>query len=1281
MKQSFLSFVIILSFSFPFENKFNFIYTGTGAGKVHLETTPELLEIAGGYSRLAKMGEGHTLEMGMPELPQYTTFYQLDPEKTYDFELEVLESYTIENVTILPHQGMEKWEVENVTIINEDFYNSYASFPEENMVVSERSQGRGIEFVSIQVIPYKYYPKYQKLEVYSAIDINVIETGENPDGHLNQPIRSHIFDEFYKDFIVNFEQSDRPDDYQAPAILYICGGNWLNNGYVQDLLEWRHQQGYLVTAVSTSEIGASNGNENTIKNYIIDTYENWENPPEIVGLIGDTDVIDCFYQSWGTGGWNWYNGATDFDYTQLDGNDLIPEVFIGRISGQATSTMENVVNKTIQYEKALHVSDDWFTRAALVGDPIDSGNSTIFTNQYIENIMINYGMDGVETDYDGYGITNWLIDQFQDGILYYNYRGIYGGDGSGSSSQFNNGYQTPFVCTMTCGSGDFDDDNSQSEGFVKMGSVNNPEGAVAAVGLSSVGTHTAYNNIVDMGIFDGIFPKKLWYAGAAEASGDLAILATYPSNPSGATEAFIAWSNLIGDPALHLWTGVPVNFAVDHIDVISLGTTTTDIIVYNQDGNTVEGARVTLLMGDDVIFTTGLTDENGELTLNWDAVETGSMYITVIKQDHRPYEGIIEISAAAGAALAMDSGEINALSGESTEFEIGIHNYGSAAANGVTAELSSSSEHVTIENPIQVFGEITPESTVSQTFNITIHGTAHEFEELEFILTIQGDTDTTWVNYVPVNVIGPHLVVTDYEGQLAPGSTAYLSLIIENLGSRSADGFSIEILPYENWVTVHTESFLINNLQAGEELILEDIELEFSSYIINGSVIPLEIVFTSIDGYSRNAIINLTVGEVRESDPVGPDPHGYYIYDWEDADPELAPVYDWIEIAEGLGEQLNIVDYGNGNYSGSYTYSSELIDLPFTFTFYGVDYDQIVVNTNGWISFGDFEMYSFRNYPIPGAGGPSPMVAAFWDDLKTGSGGYVHYYATDDMVVIQWDDMRTYDNNGNYRETFEIILYNQEIYSPTSTGDSEIKIQYQDFNNTSDGYYPNGGTPIHGCYSTIGIENHLGDTGLQYTFNNTFPEAASRLEDGSAIFITTGRMPRVNLSIENVNIANGTLDIYMENEEPVAGFQFELFGISVTGASGGSAEANNFMLSTSENMVLGFSTTGTVIPEGAAVLSQISFSDYSGVEICFGTDPNNNVISNVFGNSLQTEWSNCVQAGLMGDMNFDGALDILDIVILANLVLDGTYLSAGDMNLDGQLDILDIISLVNIILS
>ena len=90
---------ISLSLLFSYENKFSYVDLGSIV-KVSLQHSPEFSEISGGYTRLAKMGDGHTTEAGMPELPQFTTYYQLDPKKTYDFQLEVLDSYTIEDITM-----------------------------------------------------------------------------------------------------------------------------------------------------------------------------------------------------------------------------------------------------------------------------------------------------------------------------------------------------------------------------------------------------------------------------------------------------------------------------------------------------------------------------------------------------------------------------------------------------------------------------------------------------------------------------------------------------------------------------------------------------------------------------------------------------------------------------------------------------------------------------------------------------------------------------------------------------------------------------------------------------------------------------------------------------------------------------------------------------------------------------------------------------------------------------------------------------------------------------
>ena len=125
------------------------------------------------------------------------------------------------------------------------------------------------------------------------------------------------------------------------------------------------------------------------------------------------------------------------------------------------------------------------------------------------------------------------------------------------------------------------------------------------------------------------------------------------------------------------------------------------------------------------------------------------------------------------------------------------------------------------------------------------------------------------------------------------------------------------------------------------------------------------------------------------------------------------------------------------------------------------------------------------------------MVAAFWDDLETGNNGDVYYYSNNNYAIIQWEDMRTHYSNS--LETFQIILNND---SNQPYGDNSIKIQYDEFNNTSSGDF-NNYPPEHGSYATIGIENHLSNDGLQYTYYNNYPTAAMTLSDNTALFITT----------------------------------------------------------------------------------------------------------------------------------------------------------------------------------
>ena len=59
----------------------------------------------------------------------------------------------------------------------------------------------------------------------------------------------------------------------------------------------------------------------------------------------------------------------------------------------------------------------------------------------------------------------------------------------------------------------------------------------------------------------------------------------------------------------------------------------------------------------------------------------------------------------------------------------------------------------------------------------------------------------------------------------------------------------------------------------------------------------------------------------------------------------------------------------------------------------------------------------------------------------------------------------------------------------------------------------------------------------------------------------------------------------------------------------------------------------------------------------------------------------CGDDALQGDLNNDGILNVLDVVLMVNMVLDGGYDEIADMNGDGIINVLDIVTLINAILS
>ena len=1045
------------------------------------------------------------------ELPLSNTFYQIHDGK--DIEVNF----------IISNQESETIDYKNIQSLSNSIYkaNSENIFPSNNLIISEPMIFRGVVVRQITFIPFTYNIDTKELTVFNDVEISIDEISSSSLIDYSDIKLSKSFEPLYESLIINYERSTREEDYQAPSILYICGGSSLNHPYVQDLLDWRHKTGYIVNAVSTSEIGGSG--TVSVKNYIQDAYDNWDNPPEIVGLIGDTG--GSYSIGYYTEGWSGYNGAGDFPYCQLDGSDLLPEVFIGRISVNSSSELSNVLNKTLAYEKATYINQtgtDWYETAALCGDPSSSGNSTMITNEYVENILDVYGFEDVNTNFGNGNYDNWMENELENGNLYMNYRGYYGssGFGSGNINGASSGYMTPFASFITCGTGDFNG-TCLSEEFLRAGSVSNPKGAVAAVGTSTTGTHTLFNNIMSMGIFDGIFPKNLITAGAAVANGRLSLYSTYPSDPSNKVSIFSHWLNLMGDPGLHLWTDTPISITADFNNSISWGTNFIDIVITDGNNYPVENALITLLKGDDEIFTSIMTDNQGEATIPLSYESTGEVYLTVTKKDCIPIESSFQINqpdaninlsidninvidSSNDVTIGNDDGNLNP--GEIVYLSLPVINYGNSIENDLIGILTSDSESVNIIYGVGQYNDIIPGELGYSTSNyiIGIEEDAIDTENLELRLSLS-NPNGSWESMVPLNLKAGLLIVDNIQYldnfELNPGELGNLSIHLSNAGSIELSDVSIELLPSGSLIEIIQPFSEFGNISAGsinQSSAMNPISVLINGNAINGSSLAINAIVSSSNGYNQTIVFNIQIGHVTVVDPLGPDEHGYYIYDSGDLGYSLAPIYEWIEIDNdfgGDGIDLNLSDSGDGN---NISNSSAIVMLPFDFTFYGVSYDRITVNTNGWISFGESSLESFRNYPVPGAGGPSPMLAAFWDDLKTSSNGEVYKYIGDNYVIIEWSDMKTYNNNSS--ETFQIILYDNTNLTPT--GDNEILIQYKDFNNTSNGNLSGWGN-THGGYATIGIENHLSTIGLQYTFNNVYPTAAMTLSDNKAIFITT----------------------------------------------------------------------------------------------------------------------------------------------------------------------------------
>ena len=357
-------------------------------------------------------------EEGEPTLPTITTFYQVAPNKSYSINVNIISSEWIDNVDILPHQSWSHQSDEINTPFKRkvELYTSDTKYPEYQGEVSSTFVFRDLPVVEASITPFNYYPLSRRLEVITSADIELIEIDDIEP--IQTPNRiSRVFEPLYEALVVNYNRSTDNDNYQKPSILYILPSNSSNlMANLEILFDWRHRSGYVVNYVSTNTTGNSTS---SIKNYISNAYSTWEHPPEYVALVGDANgsySIPTYFENYSS-----YNGEGDHPYSQLVGNDLLPEIIIGRLSFSSTTELATMINKTVQYESNPYMSQNWFHSASVVGDASTSGISCVITSENIKELMEYNGYDDVRTIYSS-PFPSQMVADLNDGLTFFNYR-------------------------------------------------------------------------------------------------------------------------------------------------------------------------------------------------------------------------------------------------------------------------------------------------------------------------------------------------------------------------------------------------------------------------------------------------------------------------------------------------------------------------------------------------------------------------------------------------------------------------------------------------------------------------------------------------------------------------------------------------------------------------------------------------------------------------------------------------------------------------------------------
>jgi len=890
-----------------------------------------------------------------------------------------------------------------------------------------------------------------------------------------------------------------------------------------------------------------------LKDFLQDAYNNWEIPPQFVTLIGDVDgdiAIPAFnYALAGHGG-----AADDHEYSLLEGDDYFPDIYIGRLSVTSTDELETVVNRIINYETNPYLSGQrYFDRGLLASDT--SALMSMSVMLWAGGLMESYGYTDVESIYYfSYMPVTAVTASLNTGIGMFNFRGWHdwGGFDQEAVHGLNNINMTPVIFGCASETNNLYETESMGEAWLRAGSADEPAGAIGCIGPSAYDTYAKYDGTLDQGMTDALYNKDLFRLGEILNSGKFELWLNFPlnrgsGNPLISVECYYHAYNVLGDPAAPVWTLTPYPVTSEHSSTVPLGRNYLDVVASDRYG-LLPDAFVTLLKEGE-IFSSGYTDESGEITLPLQNASAGDMTITITHPNRKPYQSTISLFDAraylgfnsftidddsTGGSLGNGDGVFNP--GERIELTLALENFGGTGLSDVTGTIDCSNPSISVMEGTRDYGYIAGGDTVtnSESFIIQSSLDSQDGMEVAINITAMDSTAHSFTSGFDIEFAAPFVEIINVnypsllpDTTLSPNQESDMVLSLTNTGGSLWSELTCIVSCETEGITISDTVGVFPQCNPGETVdnSSDPFYISVDQLVFMGLEVPLYLTFENSNGWTQGINYSINIDNPTIFDPVLPmDGYGYYCFSDDDVGYGNTPIYNWREINPHLGGEGTLIELTDPIPNRG---DSEIIDLPteFNFVHYGQAHDQLTVCSNGWIAAGITSYWEFRNKALPSAGIPGGLIAPFWDDLiiESDAGVYYYYDDEDDAFIIEWSSLQNAMDNA--LETFQVILWDADAYT-TPTDDSPISFNYQSIDNVDN----------LNNYATVGILNNEADAGLQYSFAGIYTPGANPLVPNRALYFTTepgSRVgpPSLEYSPTSFELAGTTGEIILDSLE------------------------------------------------------------------------------------------------------------------------------------------------------